>query len=396
MLPAPRRRPPLEPRPRPGRTRRRRCRRASAGALGGGVARGFAHIGVIQALEENGIRPDLVVGTSAGSLVAALYAWPARPELIRLADAMDESAITDWSFPGRADPRRGAGEDFVREHTGGRLIEQFCCRAGHRRHRPGRRAHPVPARRPGRWRCAPRARCRRCSSRSRSGRGIRRRRAGVAGAGALRAPDGRRTGDRGRHLAAAGRRHRRPVSGMLLQTFAIMGRSINHFELREADVVVRPHAWRCVGCGLRGRRRCAPSRIVGRRRWGCSPTCAQAMVAGARALPGEHPALPAVGPGPNHRAGKVPDGTEGDNLSGGRGNPAANPPKIGNSPQSSRGRSFFIQTGANPFAGGSGSGGALGLAGGLVWNGLTAVVVTAGSWLRRRRQPAFSSLATDS
>ena len=43
-------------------------------ALGGGAARGFAHIGVIQVLEENGIKADLVVGTSAGSLVAALYA----------------------------------------------------------------------------------------------------------------------------------------------------------------------------------------------------------------------------------------------------------------------------------------------------------------------------------
>ncbi|HEX6363771.1 MAG TPA: patatin-like phospholipase family protein, partial [Albitalea sp.] len=43
-------------------------------ALGGGAARGFAHIGVIQVLEEHGIRPDLVVGTSAGSLVATLYA----------------------------------------------------------------------------------------------------------------------------------------------------------------------------------------------------------------------------------------------------------------------------------------------------------------------------------
>ena len=43
-------------------------------ALGGGAARGFAHVGVIQVLEEAGIQPDLVVGTSAGSLVAALYA----------------------------------------------------------------------------------------------------------------------------------------------------------------------------------------------------------------------------------------------------------------------------------------------------------------------------------
>jgi len=43
-------------------------------ALGGGSARGFAHIGVIQALEKHKIRPDLVVGTSAGSIIGAFYA----------------------------------------------------------------------------------------------------------------------------------------------------------------------------------------------------------------------------------------------------------------------------------------------------------------------------------
>ena len=43
-------------------------------ALGGGAARGFAHVGVIAVLEEAGLKPQLVVGTSAGSLVAALYA----------------------------------------------------------------------------------------------------------------------------------------------------------------------------------------------------------------------------------------------------------------------------------------------------------------------------------
>src|ERR1700709_1203954 len=42
--------------------------------LGGGAARGFAHIGVIKALESQGITPDIIVGTSAGSLVGALYA----------------------------------------------------------------------------------------------------------------------------------------------------------------------------------------------------------------------------------------------------------------------------------------------------------------------------------
>jgi NTE family protein len=43
-------------------------------ALGSGSARGWAHIGVIRALEQAGIRPDLVCGTSIGSLVGAAYA----------------------------------------------------------------------------------------------------------------------------------------------------------------------------------------------------------------------------------------------------------------------------------------------------------------------------------
>lgn len=41
--------------------------------LSGGVARGFAHAGITQALEEEGARPDLVVGSSMGALVGALY-----------------------------------------------------------------------------------------------------------------------------------------------------------------------------------------------------------------------------------------------------------------------------------------------------------------------------------
>lgn len=42
--------------------------------LGGGAARGIAHVGVLRALEEAGIRPDLIVGTSAGAFVGALAA----------------------------------------------------------------------------------------------------------------------------------------------------------------------------------------------------------------------------------------------------------------------------------------------------------------------------------
>ncbi len=69
-------------------------------ALGGGAARGFAHIGVIKALEVQGIKPDLVVGTSAGSVIAALYA-SGNPgtELNRMALTLDEASITDWALP---------------------------------------------------------------------------------------------------------------------------------------------------------------------------------------------------------------------------------------------------------------------------------------------------------
>lgn len=43
-------------------------------ALGGGIARGFVHIGILQVLAKNGIEPDIVVGTSIGAVVGACYA----------------------------------------------------------------------------------------------------------------------------------------------------------------------------------------------------------------------------------------------------------------------------------------------------------------------------------
>ena len=42
--------------------------------LGSGGARGFAHLGVLQVLEENGIRPDIISGCSAGAILGAVYA----------------------------------------------------------------------------------------------------------------------------------------------------------------------------------------------------------------------------------------------------------------------------------------------------------------------------------
>lgn len=68
--------------------------------LGAGAARGFAHIGVIKVLEAQGIRPDIVVGSSAGSVIAALYASGASGnELNRLALNLDEATIADWGLP---------------------------------------------------------------------------------------------------------------------------------------------------------------------------------------------------------------------------------------------------------------------------------------------------------
>lgn len=51
--------------------------------LGGGAARGFAHVGVVRALEEAGFRPDLVVGCSMGALVGAFYADGVRSHIMR-------------------------------------------------------------------------------------------------------------------------------------------------------------------------------------------------------------------------------------------------------------------------------------------------------------------------
>lgn len=57
-------------------TQNRERERASIGiALGGGAARGAAHIGVLKALEENDRRPDFITGTSIGALIGGLYAF---------------------------------------------------------------------------------------------------------------------------------------------------------------------------------------------------------------------------------------------------------------------------------------------------------------------------------
>jgi len=97
-------------------------------ALGGGAARGFAHVGVISVLEQVGLRPDLVVGTSAGSLVAALYAsGKSAAELEAAALAMEETALTDWTLPfaNRGMLRGSALAKYVNTQVQGRTIERM-------------------------------------------------------------------------------------------------------------------------------------------------------------------------------------------------------------------------------------------------------------------------------
>ena len=95
-------------------------------ALGGGAARGFAHVGVIKALEARGIHPDLIVGTSAGSFVGALYAAGyAGPELQKVAMQFEESSITDWSLPSRGLLKGQALQDFINREVGQRPIEKL-------------------------------------------------------------------------------------------------------------------------------------------------------------------------------------------------------------------------------------------------------------------------------
>ena len=217
-------------------------------ALGGGAARGFAHVGVLQVLEEAGIKPDLVVGTSAGSFVAALYASGKTPaQLQRLAETMDEAVFADWTVPllGRGMLRGEALARFVNgqasAQTNSRQIEEFKLplgivatdlnngqgvlfqrgdvgtavrassavpsvfepvRINGRDYVDGGLVSPVPVR-----------------FAKQMGAEV------VLAIDISSAPESANTND---------------MFQILMQTFTIMGKSINSFELRDAEVVVRP------------------------------------------------------------------------------------------------------------------------------------------------------------
>lgn len=210
--------------------------------LGGGAARGFAHIGVIKSLEAQGIVPDIVVGTSAGSVVGALYAAGMSGfDLQKLALGMEEEMVADWTLPNRGVLKGEALQGFINQQvkqlpiqrlqkpfgvvatdllSGERVLFRrgdtgIAVRASSavpgvfqpveingREYVDGGLTSPVPAQT-----------------------------ARAMGADFVIAVD----------ISSVGRREK--LAGtldVLLQTFAIMGHTISGHELEDADVVIRP------------------------------------------------------------------------------------------------------------------------------------------------------------
>jgi NTE family protein len=227
--------------------------------LGGGAARGFAHIGVIKVLEAQGIVPDIVVGTSAGSLVGALYAAGNNGQALqKLALAMDEAAISDWSVPFfshstgvlkgegiqqyvnktinhvpieklkmlfgavATDLRSGQPILFRRGNTGLAVRASSAVpsvfqpvRIGNAEYVDGGLVSPVPV-----------------SFARKMGADF------IIAVNISAQPDAQPAGN---------------TFEVLLQTFAIMGQSINQYELKQADIVIRPELGAMKGNDFNGR-----------------------------------------------------------------------------------------------------------------------------------------------
>ncbi len=94
--------------------------------LGGGGLRGFAHVGVLRALEEAGITPDIIVGTSAGAVVGAAYASGLTPAQIESAGRdVRLSSLIDWTLDSGGIMRGNNLAHWIDTMTGGVPIEQF-------------------------------------------------------------------------------------------------------------------------------------------------------------------------------------------------------------------------------------------------------------------------------
>ena len=227
--------------------------------LGAGAARGFAHVGVIKALEAQGIRPDIVVGSSAGSVIAALLASGVTGnDLNRLALNLDEATIADWGLPfaGRFGGliKGDALQNMINREVQNKSIEQMRIPLGI------------------------------VATELQSGKGVLFRTGNTGQAvrascsipgvfqptviggkeyvdGGLVAPvPVSYARQMGATLVIAVNISSEPVHqdasgtlGVLQQTISIMQRSINQFELKSADIVITPHLKQMGGSDFRSR-----------------------------------------------------------------------------------------------------------------------------------------------
>ncbi|CAD5106121.1 patatin-like phospholipase family protein [Zestomonas carbonaria] len=100
-------------------------------ALGGGGLRGYAHVGVLEALEEAGIDVGIVVGTSAGAVIGSAYAsGRSVADLKQIAGSLKVSSLTDWRLSMVSLMRGDAMTQWVSSMTNGVPIESMPRRFG--------------------------------------------------------------------------------------------------------------------------------------------------------------------------------------------------------------------------------------------------------------------------
>jgi len=95
-------------------------------ALGGGAAKGFAHIGVIKVLEQNGIKPDIITGTSAGAVIGSLYASGLNGfALQQKAMDLDEGGLIDYTLSTSGFIKGEALQNFINKEVQNRPMEKM-------------------------------------------------------------------------------------------------------------------------------------------------------------------------------------------------------------------------------------------------------------------------------
>jgi NTE family protein len=95
-------------------------------ALSGGAARGIAHVGVLQYLEEHKVKPCCIAGTSAGSIVGALYcSGKSVDELVEIAAKMTWKDLVKISFPHKGLIRSSLLYKILKEYIGEITFEEL-------------------------------------------------------------------------------------------------------------------------------------------------------------------------------------------------------------------------------------------------------------------------------